>query len=409
MSWVLRPFGNQKGVALIMAMAAMTVLLFLAMEVSYDTHVEFLISHQQIERQKAYYAAKAGLELSLLRVFIYQKVIAQFGEQLGENKSLLDPIWQLPFSWPPLLPDEMSGIDRENIQAAVAASQMQAQYLATIEIESGKIDLSGLTRFAEEGEALQEITRQQLRNIFQSELANNEEFNRNYASFDFERLINHLTDWVNVGDESLNGGNKKNFYQDIRSDFIPPGRPFKTMSELNMVADMDDELFALLRRHTTIFGSRGININYANLDTLMALHPLIDEEAAQAIINRRNEPNLGGPFVNFADFDAFLQSLGIRLDWDSGPTLPLLFSAPLNFRITSTGQSANVSREIVAITYDFNNMTEDSVANWSQEITEEAGGTPPATQTGSQEQAGRKEAPYQAPTGRPRIVSWWER
>ncbi len=407
---VAKSLKNQRGVALIMAMAAMTVLLFLAMEVSYDTHVEFLLAHQQVERQKAFYAAQAGLELSLLRIFIYQQIIAQFGQQLGENKALLDPVWQLPFSWPPLLPDEMSGIDRDNIMAAVRESGMEAQYLATIEIESGKIDLSGLTRFSRENETLQEITRQQLRNIFESEMRHNSDFNQRYAGFDFERLINHITDWVNPGTESRNGGSKSQFYPEARSDFIPPGRPFKTMEELNMVADMDDELFALLRRRTTIYGSRGININYANQETLMALHPLISEEVAQAIINRRNSPDLGGPFVNFADFESFVSAEGVNLNWDSGPTLPLLFGAPLNFRITSTAQSANVVREIVAITYDMANMTEDLAANWTEEI---EGVTPsPSAQGGGQPPSGgaqRQEAPYQAPKGRPRIVYWWER
>jgi general secretion pathway protein K len=61
-----------------MAIFATSLMIFLAVEVSYDTSVEYLVASQQVNRLKAYYAAKAGVEMSLLRILIYKKAMAQF-------------------------------------------------------------------------------------------------------------------------------------------------------------------------------------------------------------------------------------------------------------------------------------------------------------------------------------------
>ncbi|MCB0411551.1 MAG: hypothetical protein KDD22_03445, partial [Bdellovibrionales bacterium] len=96
-----RPLKNNRGMALLMALMAVMLMTFIAMEVSYDTNVEYLIASQQVNRLKAYYAARAGVEISLLRIVIYKQIMATWGPSLGENKTLLDPVWSMPFMWPP--------------------------------------------------------------------------------------------------------------------------------------------------------------------------------------------------------------------------------------------------------------------------------------------------------------------
>ncbi|MEO0337544.1 MAG: hypothetical protein AAF202_14205, partial [Pseudomonadota bacterium] len=127
-----RPVRNQKGVALMMAIFATSLMIFLAVEVSYDTNVEYMVASQQVNRLKAYYAAKAGAEMSLLRILIYKKAMAQFGDQLKGNESMLDPIWQMPFAWPPIFPEDLSDIDKDLINSAVEKSTFDGQFLATI-------------------------------------------------------------------------------------------------------------------------------------------------------------------------------------------------------------------------------------------------------------------------------------
>jgi len=109
---------TQNGVALLMAMFFVVIMTFLATSVSYDTLIEYSVSSQSVNRLRAYYAAKSGVELSLLRVLIYQKALAVLPDELEEQKALLDPIWQFPFAWPPtaFLPEDLSKVERGLIE-----------------------------------------------------------------------------------------------------------------------------------------------------------------------------------------------------------------------------------------------------------------------------------------------------
>src|ERR1035437_6935027 len=62
---------SEKGVALLIALFAMTLMTFIAVEVSYDTSVDYVVAAQQVNRVRAYYAAKSGIEISLLRIMLY--------------------------------------------------------------------------------------------------------------------------------------------------------------------------------------------------------------------------------------------------------------------------------------------------------------------------------------------------
>ena len=79
------------------ALFAMTLMTFIAVEVTYDTSVDYVVAAQQVSRIKAYYAAKSGIEMSLLRIMLYKQAMATLGDTLGANKSMLDPIWNFPF------------------------------------------------------------------------------------------------------------------------------------------------------------------------------------------------------------------------------------------------------------------------------------------------------------------------
>ena len=93
---------NERGSALLMAMFCTTLLMVIAMEIMYESSVEFQVSSQSINEVKASYAARAGAEISLLRLHIYKKAMAQFGSAIpNDKKSMLDPIWQMPYAWPP--------------------------------------------------------------------------------------------------------------------------------------------------------------------------------------------------------------------------------------------------------------------------------------------------------------------
>lgn len=410
-----RPLKNQKGMAILMALTAIALMTFVAIEVSYDTNVEYLVASQQVNRIKAYYAAKAGIEISLLRILIYKKALGAFGDQLGGSKSMLDPIWSFPFSWPPVLPEDMNSVSKDMIDSVIAESNLDAQYIATIEAEGGKIDINDL---GSELEILRTSTKAQILKIFDTEMQNNDEFSDKMGAANFEEIVNNITDWIDANEESLNGGPESGYYRDVQSDFIPPNQPLKTIGELHMIAGVTDDIFNVLAPRVTVFGVKGINVNYAPKEVLMGLDHTVTEEAADAIISRRNNPDEGGPFQSKDDFLGFAQSFNVNTQAIENTGVPLLFGAESNFRIRSTGQYANVTRDIVAITYDFENLTEHYLELWKEEDAKNAGTDPsqnPSGNTNSSNtpaagggETGQPKKQIKIPKGRPTIVYWEE-
>jgi general secretion pathway protein K len=183
---------------------------------------------------------------------------------------------------------------------------------------------------------------------------------------------------------------------------MPPNRPLRTLDELHMVAGMKDDFFTLLQGKVTIFGSKGININYAPKELLMFLDPTFTDEAAAKVIERRNDKKLGGPFKDEQDFYAFVQPLGVDVKGIQDSKIPLLFEQELNFRVISTGVVGNLKREITAVTYDFTNLTGRLAEQLNKQDQEDnkLKVDPPGS--------GPKKPKFEAPKGRPRVVSWEE-
>ncbi|MCB0421129.1 MAG: general secretion pathway protein GspK, partial [Bdellovibrionales bacterium] len=418
---------NERGMAMLIAIFSLMILVFIASEVSYQTQIEYISASQEVNRLKAYYAAKAGVEISLLRVLIYKKAIASFGDKLGENKSLLDPIWQTPFAWPPVIPDDLSAADKDQILKSVKESSMKSNIVSTIESEGGKIDINDLGSPAK---SLAEGTRQQILKIFTNELELNEEFADQYSSENFEELVNHITDWIDEDTESRNGGDEKSYYKDeLINEMIPPNRSLKTLEELHMVAGMKDAFYNLLAPRLTIYGTMGINVNYAPENVLMSLDPQITKELAGKIMARRSDKEKGGLFKDENEFIDYLGSGEINIDINNfnKDGIPLLFEEVQNFRIISTGNYASATREITAITYDMENLRErmitlldknDQTKGQGEEDqgSREDSGTNPNKdpndpKTGANKDPNNKDAnkdKIKIPKGRPTIVYWEE-
>ena len=343
-----------------MAIFCVTMLMVIATEVMYETNVELAVSAQSVNTVKAHYAATAAVEISLLRIFIYRKAASMVGD--SPIRSMLDPIWQMPFAWPPAVPAATNSVDKDEIKQAVKASSMQGTYLATIEAESAKLDINDL------GSPLKGIvdnTRARLMDIFQSKITNDEAFEKKYRSYDFKTLIGNLKDWVDEDKVTDDGAQESSKYQDMGDSSsttatYPPNQSFKTLQEIHMVAGMTDELYDALIPNITIYGSMGININYAAKNILMSLDPVqFTDERVGKLMAARSDPNRG-PFKDDKDFLAYCETLGIRDTWykdDKGqPKVLLLFDSEYNFRVRATGMSGKVSKDIVAIVYDFNRV-----------------------------------------------------
>lgn len=391
-----------------MALAAVVLVTFIAVEISYETNVEFRVAASDYHRLKAYYAAKSGVELSLLRIQLYDQVLSQYGEQIksGQAGQFVDMIWQFPFQWPPMIGANVGTVSASEISDTTKESLMDAEYFTQISSEGGKIDINDL---GSPSEALRKSTRERIRQLIQNKIDSDQDFQEKNRNLTVEELINDIQDWVDTDKESLNGGDEEGRYPEENSEFIPPSSPFKTLDELKMVRGMSDEIYATLAPNVTVYGLKGINVNYADGPVLKSIDPQIDDRVVDEIMKRRNDPTLG-PFPDQAAFESFLQGQGVNMSKFNEGQIPLYFDPETNFRIVSRGVFGNANREIVAIVYDFGTvksrleklMTSTSSSTTTTTL---AGGGQGATTTPT---STTTTTTAQKKKGNPQIIYWSE-
>ena len=201
---------DRSGIAIITAILALAFMTYLATEVTYDATVEYLVNSQELKRLKAYYAARAGVDISLLRIKAYQ----QISQKLGKNASsypMINLIWQFPLQFPLPISDKMGMMAKDEFKEANEASYFDANFDTQISDEGTKIDLNDLVS---PSKVLRETTRKLLMNLFAQEIESNKRFESRYRSFRFEELINQIADFMSDKRASLNGGDKGAVYKD---------------------------------------------------------------------------------------------------------------------------------------------------------------------------------------------------
>jgi general secretion pathway protein K len=407
---------SQRGIAILITLFSIMIMTFLALEIAYNSQVEYAVSSSQLDQLRAYYLAKTGIQFSLLRINIYKKVMSQFGAQLGPTKSQLDLIWQFPFVWPPILPPEMSPFDKDNIEKAVKKSYIEGQFATGIESESGKIDINDL---ASPVPALAKAVNAQLVEIIQNRLNENDEWSENHRSGTRpQEIVNNIADWVSPGNDSLNGGSKLSNYPSSNSltgqNVVPTSRPLKTISELHMVKGVTEDIYNLLLPRITIYGAKGINVNSAKAEVLQSIDKVITKEVAAKIVEHRSaDPSDGGgPFSSVKDLTDFLNKLGVNTQtFNQSPAVPLLFDSEFVFRIKSTGIYKHAQREIIAIVYDFDKVKgqlSTALTNASSSTTVSQANSSSTVSTTGSVTTTTTQASAGATTGPPTIIFWQE-
>lgn len=399
---------NNRGVALLMAVSALALITYLAMQVMYESSVEYTVNSQSLSRLKAYYAAKSGMEVSLLRVKIYQTVMNKYGKQLGPYAQYVDQIWQFPFAWPLNLPTEMDTNDKEAADKLAKESTMDAAFATDIQDEGSKIDLNDLDS---PSKTLKESARNRLLDLFKHKVEEDEEFRAKYGNFRFEELVNNIADWMRDSPDSLNGGDKKSKYAELNkdgTDYYPPNRAFRTVAEVRLVPGMNDDFYEILGPNITIFGMRGINPNVASKDVIKSLDPGIDDRVADEIIKRREDPQRG-PFSSAEDFWTFVQNppAAARLRNEKYKEIPIVTDSIMSFRIKSTGSYGNVTREIVAIVTDLD-RTASKIKEFVDKDKKPENPDDPKNPPPKEDPA-KQQANNPLPKGPPRTVYWSER
>ena len=428
------PANNQDGVALLIVIMFVGILAYIGLEMGSLTSTEYKSATYNIHSLKAKYAAKSGAEISLLRVLLYKKATTLIKNAQNQNpdtpipitEQMLDVIWSFPFGWPPtqLLGEEAedaSAVTKSELNDLEEESVFDAQYLTTIESEGGRIDINGL---ASPSKKLRDSIFEQILTVFESQLESDEAFEDEYDDKNFRELVFAMMDWVdeNKTKEETQASESLDYSDyNIESEMLPPNAAFKTIKEIRLVKGMDDTLFDLLKDRVTVFGIRGIQVNYADRPALQSIDEKITDEIANEIISRRNDQDRGGPFKDEDEFFSYASSLGLeKVDFNAN-NIPLLFDPVYNFRITSTGLFRDTKKEITIITYDADSLKNHYARLLDKEDEDQNPPDPndpnqqpqqpdPNEPNGSNPSGTQAPAPpvIEPPTGRPSIVFWNE-
>jgi general secretion pathway protein K len=424
----LQNMKSERGAALMLALFATTLLMVIATEIMYETSVEYVVSTQSVNQVRAYWSARAGIEMSLLRIHIFKQA-QSLGASALPDPSLLDEIWRQPFLWPPPIPNDTSVADKDSIQKAIKASDLtllKASYFTTIEAEGAKVDINDL---GSPSKIMSEAAKNQLLALFQQKIENDEEFQRRFRGFNFQEVINNIADWVDADNESRNSGSERDLYSDrgTETKFLPPNQPFRTLQELHLVAGVTDEIYDLLIPAITLYGGKGINVNQAGKETLRAFGPQFTDERIDKILADRKDPRRG-PFKDEKDFLQYLNSIGISgnpFESKDEAKTPLVFEPESNFRIHSTGKAGQAQSDIVAVVYDVDKMRERLEKALVEQATKGAtdpaaadpagtggatgaDGSKPPGATDPAKKDDKSTSSASAPLRRPRIVYWNE-
>ena len=340
---------EQRGAALLMILAVFSLLIPLVQGVWMDTQIEYRFSRYRMSKLQARYNAKSGIGLSLLKLYIFKGVEKSIPQQWeSQARSFLDTIWSFPLSWPFPIPEEFLESERQEIQNLKNQSFLKGAYRTSISPEDGLLDVNNLSSPLN---SLRDFTYTVLLNLLINSLEEKPELKNKLEQSDFEKVLNNLSDWTDLDNDSQNGG---------REDLLEEGkqplnRSFVSIEEIKKVPGMNLEIFEILSPHITVYGAKALNINYSSLEVLQALQ--IPESVAEEILSRTTkDSNYYSPFSSQNGFCDFMNDLNFPFCEDLKETYNTLdmlsFDYPIAFRIKSTGEYRENSVNLEALLYD---------------------------------------------------------
>jgi type II secretory pathway component PulK len=319
---------DQRGVALFMVIGAIAVLSILVTEFTYIAQVNQRMAYDGLEQLRAHYLAKTGLKLSLLRLKAYQNVKGVVGSSAGGASamaamippSLIEKIWSFPFLFP--IPTSVPGMtpgQKEQIAKFTKESGLDGQFTAVIESESQKFNLNSiLPAFAPlaspspgpsasptvtpsaspspsfSKETARKTLGQFLENLWLAKTQADPDFAAEHRDFRVDEFTDSLVAWAD-----------RTYERRILSsrDYVPLKQaPFYSVSELRMIAPMNDALYDVFAPSLTALPTEGLNVNTMTEGTLRALLPRLNDEDLKEFLAFRDSTENDNRFKKVDDF-----------------------------------------------------------------------------------------------------------
>lgn len=320
---------KKSGIALFMVMSAVALLSVIVTELTYSVQVNSRMAHNFVDSTRAYYVAKAAFKLSILRLIAYTKIT----DYVDSNKmikqqltpDMLDQIWGFPILFPPPIPAEAMGAEKDMINKFIKESNLSGGFGSVIEPESVKFNLNNLlvknlpsknaapspspipgtvgTNVNPSASPTPMIFRPLIEDTLNGALQSRKESDREFGDVYRNVFAKDIVDAIMA--YLVQGSPRPNLpgYKDIEAK----GAPLYSITELRLIPGIDDELFKIMDSLFTVYSTPGINVNKISKETLSAMIPELTKEEAEEVIRKRDDPDVGKAF---ADTKAFWDAIG---------------------------------------------------------------------------------------------------
>lgn len=260
---------EQRGVAVVLALAVITLLCSLVVDFSYTMMVDLTLASNVRDQQQAYLNARSGVEL------VRHLLVDDDPDYDG-----LDEAWALMGEHPGRLADDDQG-----------------SFAVAVEDEAGKININKLVS----GGRVDPVIRSQILRLCE------------VLAVD-PKVIDAIIDWLDPDDEPQPFGAEQEYYLSLPSPYPCKNAPLDTLEELLLIKGINEEILygnaekRGLIHYLTLYTEGKVNINTAPIEVIQSLSDDIDVNLARAIIELREKKGL-----HELDYDDIKQLPGMSI------------------------------------------------------------------------------------------------
>ena len=373
---------NKSGAILLLILAVFSLILPLLQGVWLDAQLEYQFRRYHLNKMQARWNAQAGVDISLLRLYIFKGIERSIPEKLESLvRPVLDQIWFFPFMWPLSPTEDMLGSEKEGLQNLAKQSLLDGSYSVSIKAEDGLFDINDLSSPLG---FLRDFTYHSLFKLLWDAIQENEELKDQYDESDIDEILNNISDWTDLNNESQKGGGSEELIEEGK---FPLNRSFISLEELKKVPKVSLKIFEILKPHITTYGAKSLNINYAEEAVLRALD-FSPDLIEQILLRTQMNSEFYQPFTSQEGFCNFIREQSF--DWcgelkSSYQTVDMLsFNFPMSFRIRSNGEYKGQLIELETLLYDLSS----SALNYQKTVFQERERLKKEESTEKQERSG---------------------
>ena len=336
-----------------MILALSAIIIPLLQNLWSDSRLDYQFRRHSMNRMQARWNAKSGLDMALLRIYLFKAVQKSLPEEFQTPfRPLLDQSWQIPLAWPFPVFEELLDSEKDMIDRMAKESLFKGSYYVALKAEDGLLDINDLSSSLP---YLRDFTYNSLLNLLLLLIEQDESLKEKYSEGDLRDILSHIADWTDF-DNVTQGGGAESL---IEEGSFPLDRSFVSLEELKKVPKIESDLFELLKPYITVHGAKSLNINYAPPALLEALD-LPYDVAESLILRTQRGTGYYQPFNNKKEFCEFMRDqaydLCDQLQQDYQTLDMLSFSSPMAFRIQSRGVYRSQEAQWEALVYDLSDL-----------------------------------------------------